>query len=216
MKKDWAIIANGLLLKHEDVRAVAEAEIPIIAIAAAYRIAPNAIACYASDGLWWGHHLPLLEKSGFQGDLVTQEASTAAINAKRGLQWVEHDGSVRGLPDRRGVVAGSSSGHHVLCYAYWRGFTDMILLGYEYGAAGDGHWFGSHPQHIARPSHWPTMIRDMGPLAVGLAQRGVEVINCTNPTALNCFRTDELSNVLEQYKRTTAKTHRRSRQEAAE
>lgn len=204
------IIANGQNLNMDDVLAVVDSGMVVWVVSDAYRLVPGAALLYSSDDPWWTHHLNKVVDAGFTGEMITQEASTAARYYKDGLRLVPHAGAVKTVVD--GFVSGSSSGHHALSLAAQRDFERIILLGYEYG--GSSHWFGSHPPEVARPSAWSHMIRDMPPLAYSVADRGVTVINCTKPTALTCFLAGELKDELELYQRNREETRPVSRHEA--
>jgi len=216
MSKVIAVIAPGRTLLKEHVDAVREAGIPIAVISNVYEYALDAEYCYSGDGRWWEHHWDEMNKLGFKGRRITAEASTAGVYGTDGLEWVEHvpDYVKIGLP-AKGKVTGTSSGHHILCFLVNEGYTDIILLGFEYGAAGDGHYFGGHPTGFnAPPSDWPVMIEEMGPLAARIAAQGVRVTNCTEVTALRCFRKATLSEALAKYQSKPAKARRSARQDA--
>lgn len=216
-----AIIAPGVNVDFEQVKAVHDARMPTIVIGDLYKQVPWAIAMYASDHPWWQYQMdnfrPELDR--FNGEKFTQEATTVGkFGVALDLKWLEHVPEAESgnrLPADENKCCGTSSGMHILCYAAHR-YERIVLLGYEYGAAGEGHYFGGHPQDVARPSHWPTMIRTMAPLAASIAEKGVSVVNATVPTALHCFEQASLQDELELFKRGTSRTRRAARQEAAE
>lgn len=196
--KTIVIIAPGRLLDAADVQKVIDAKIPILAVANVYNLAHNAAYCYAADGRWWDHHLDKIRASRFKGRLVTCEAITASKSIGS-IQWLEHISNYSGsmLPPK-GTVTGTSSGEHALIFAAaTEGFDNIILLGYEYGAAGNGHYFGDHPRGVSAPSDWRTMCLDMGRTAARCANNGVRVVNCTEITALTCFQIGDLDAELE-------------------
>jgi hypothetical protein len=213
--KTVALIAGGPNLNLDDVKAIHEAGMPAYVIADMFKYAPWAQLMYASDGPWWEWYFKNKpdELDAFKGEKWTQEADTVGKYGDRGLQWLEWIPEQLRVPEGNKCI-GTSSGQHLLCKAVNDGFDRIILLGYEYG--GDGHIFGSHPDGVSRPSHWPTMIRSMGPTAASIAERGVKVVNASKPTALTCFAEVSLAEELELYKRGAKQTRRTARQEAAE
>jgi hypothetical protein len=202
-----AVIAPGLMLRAEEIEAVRAAGVPMFAIAnVAIDYTPDAVGMYASDGQWWDHYLPQLED--FQGRKFTQEAVSAGRYSMMGLEWVEWLHEYDGVPPS-GKTTGCSSGEHALYVVadVYRPLT-ILLLGYEYGAAGTGHYFGAHPTQVASASHWPTMINSMNKTAARLGTLGVRVINCTPVTALECFHKATLEEGLELAKSGSLKTRR--------
>ena len=214
--KTVALIAAGPNLNLDDVRAIQEVSMPAYVIADMYRYAPWAQLMYASDGPWWEHQIAnnLDALTAFKGQKWTQEQDTVGkYGVQLGIRWLEWIPNELRCPEGDKCI-GTSSGQHLLCKAVNDGFERIVLLGYEY--SGDGHIFGAHPAGVARPSHWPTMIRSMGPTAASIAERGVKVVNASKPTALTCFEQVELAEELELYKRGAKQTRRHARQEAAE
>lgn len=93
------------------------------------------------------------------------------------------------------ITYGGNSGHQAVHLAYNWGAEVIILLGYDYG--GEGHWFGKHPQPLDGGTAFAGWIKHMGHLARALEAKGVQVINCSRETALQCFprmNIDEIEN----------------------
>jgi len=66
------------------------------------------------------------------------------------------------------------------------------------GEDGALHWFGAHPAGLNNPdpdnlAAWAHAFTRMAP---GLAQLGVEVVNCSRRTAITCFPRAPLEEVL--------------------
>lgn len=207
MNKDWlALIAPGLLLDYKKVEQIA-AVMPVMAIGDIYSLVPNAVAMYASDGAWWDYHHGRIKDQGFKGTLYTQEAATSS--KYHDVTWVEWKEEFPGRLPPKGFTTGYSSGEHGLVVAYNELEAKNILLyGFEYGAAGDGHYFGNHPAAVARPSDWHRMAQHLTQTGARLANVGVHVINCTEVTALEGFERVALQTALDEIKGHTAKTRR--------
>lgn len=99
-----------------------------------------------------------------------------------------------------GVMHGGNSGYQALNLALHLGARRIVLLGYDMGVGEDGrlHWFGRHPSGLnnPKPEHFATWAKAFGALAPALADLGVEVVNCSRRTALDCFRRAPLEEVL--------------------
>jgi hypothetical protein len=73
--------------------------------------------------------------------------------------------------------------------AYVWGVKKMILLGFDMQRTnGKSHWHGDHPKGLGNGSRYSGWLVAMGKLAKGLSDKGVEVVNCSRQSALQCFR----------------------------
>jgi len=88
-----------------------------------------------------------------------------------------------------------NSGAQAINLAYLMGATRIILLGYDMGATGQSHWFGSHPKGLTN-GNYSGYVSNFTKLAADLAREGVEVINCTRQTALTQFKRAEIGAVI--------------------
>ena len=106
-------------------------------------------------------------------------------------------GKSGGLSDDPSCVAtGGSSGYQSINIAALYGAKKIYLLGYEARHRnGRSHWFGSHPNptdplvFIEQQKAYPLMVDD-------LAKAGIEVINCSTHTAIECFPKGEIRGLL--------------------
>lgn len=73
------------------------------------------------------------------------------------------------------------------------------MLGYDgkFGTGGKSHWFGDHPIRSDENTH-ATWARNLRQLVKPLADLGVEVINCSPDSAVDCFRKLSLEAALEE------------------
>ncbi len=92
--------------------------------------------------------------------------------------------------DPAGVVDGRASGYQAINIAYLAGAAKIILLGFDGRPDGNKtHWFGEHP--IPTPRAWfKEMPRYFTRLSDALRERGVDVVNCSPGTALDCSLTN--------------------------
>lgn len=157
---------------------------------------PDADYLYACDQRWWEHHLDDIRKT-FSGKLYTQWHNSE----EKDRVWAEGEGltAIRGC-HARGLGKdklhfNENSGAQAINLAYLLGAARIILMGYDMGATGSGHWFGEHPKGLVRGNH-SKFVESFTRLAEDLKGEGVEVINCTRQTALHQFKRAELSAVL--------------------
>jgi hypothetical protein len=95
------------------------------------------------------------------------------------------------------IHSGGYSGYQAVGFAYTQGPpTRIVLLGYDMqpGAKGEVHHHGRHGDGLPNPipGHFPEWGRRMTELAIDLRKQGVEVVNCSRRTALNCFERQPL------------------------
>ncbi len=104
--------------------------------------------------------------------------------------------------DPTGLRTGMNSGYQSLGLAFHLGATRILLLGYDMGPAPDGrtyHWHPPHPDGL--PSPYPQMIEAFDSIVQPLKEAGVSVVNCTPGSALKCFPTARLQDVLARLER---------------
>ena len=91
------------------------------------------------------------------------------------------------------IHTGSNSGYQAINLAYHFGAKKVILLGYDMQHTdGKLHWHGSDPSGMGNPTGIKGWVKNFGPLAEDLKALGVDVVNCTRETALECFRRSTL------------------------
>lgn len=180
-----------------------------IAINTTYRRAPWADLLYACDGTWWRHHP---EAAAFFGPKVTQDhGSEARIGEQRelaerlGLLMLRTEVNEKGQSIATGISTvpgtirtGSNSGYQAINLAVQLGAKRILLLGFDMkkGPGGAEHWHGRHPEGCINSSPYPEFIKKFATAVPDLQRLGVEVINCTPGSALECFPRANLEAVL--------------------
>lgn len=163
-----------------------------------YRIAPWIDTLYACDPQWWDVHIDAVRKC-YIDELVTQDRGAAE---RYGL-WHINSMSTNADPKRAlsndsGYIhTGSHSGYQLLNIAYLRGAKKIILVGYDCTMMnGKRHWFGNHPEGLNRNSNYGPWVAHYRRAATQLENHGIEVINCSPGSAIDCFPKMPLSRAL--------------------
>lgn len=108
-----------------------------------------------------------------------------------------HNHGPSGLSDKRnGLMTGQNSGHQAINLAVLLGARRILLLGFDMkSSGGKTHWFGEHPTRTDE-SIFSAMLNNFPHMVRPLAALGVEVINCTPGSALQCFPKQTLDQTL--------------------
>lgn len=190
----WFILASGPSLTQEDVDLTMGHN--VIAINDTYKLAPWAIL-YACDPQWWRWHYNELKSFKGQKYRQSQSWSDDDIELIKSLNVKCLTGkSEYGLSTDPNIVhLGSNSGIQAINLAYHLGARQIVLLGYDQQATGGkSHWFGDHPNGVV--SNWGKWKGHYQLVADHAKELGVEIINCTRQTALTCFETKPLEQML--------------------
>lgn len=183
-------IGTGPSVTQADVDVV-RGKARVIAINDAHRLAPWADVLYSCDGQWvdWHHGV-----TGFQGLKYSM-----TVNRKKWPDWkVVRNGGEKGLSlDPSSVCTGRNSGYQAINLAVHLGAKRIVLLGYDMSrdpAQRKSHFFGEHPKR-PKPSPYSQFLLLFETIKKPLARVGVEVVNCTRRTMLDCFPKRSLEDV---------------------
>lgn len=194
------IAATGPSLGPELIAEVIASGLPVIAISDNYRCFPDAVLLYSPDYLWWKYHIGNI-RGKFKGRLVTIDPEVSKefpeVELIPCVDWQQMRPGLSGV--QGAITQGASSGYQALHIAYNEGaWQRYLLVGYDYGASGRGHWFGDHPAEInpGVPSDFQTMLAALEVLAQDMGKQGAKVVNCTPTTAVKCFQRLALEDAL--------------------
>lgn len=190
-------LGGGPSLTLDDVNYCRERADAVICINNSYQLAPWATALYAADSKWWRWHRehatrpdelvdPITKRSYSFGGLRYSLQRDAA--AHPGVQVLQNTGA-EGLEHfPTGLRTGNNGGYQAINLAVHFGVKRILLLGYDMqrGPRGEGHWHGNHPKQKAKHS-FLSFIAAFPSLLTPLSQLGIEVINCSPRTSLQCF-----------------------------
>lgn len=169
------VLATGASLTPEQVTHVktahGERRCKAIAVSNAYQLAPWADALVSNDMKWWKQHPQALQFSG------------------RKFCGSDFKGTERLSPQQM-FPTGSNSGLQGMRVALMFGATRIILLGMDMKGT---HYFGTHPPALknSTPGDFQRMLRQFARW-----KSAAEVINCSPGSALTCFKTGNLADVL--------------------
>lgn len=169
------VLATGASLSPEQVSQVRSAyeerRCKAVAVSNAYQLAPWADALVSNDMKWWRQHPEALQFAG------------------RRFCGADYKGTER-LPPVPMFPTGSNSGLQGMRVALMIGATRIILLGFDMKGT---HYFGPHPAPLknASPGDFQRMM-----VQFTRWKSEAEVINCSPGSALTCFKTGTLVDVL--------------------
>lgn len=187
---DWAVIASGPSLAFEDVARVERAGWRTIAVNTSYRMIGKPDLLYACDLAWWRMN----ERNTRLFERWTQDARAAERFGLNRVSCLDAPGMGRG-----GVIhGGGNSGYQALQLAVLRGARRVLMLGFDCQHTGGlRHWHGDHPAGLNNAGPVDFWRAAFPALADDLAAAGIEVLNASRETALDCFRRVDLADVLE-------------------
>jgi hypothetical protein len=163
----------------------------VIVVNTTYQRAPWADALIASDVRWWQWHKGCPDFAGLK-------YATSKHVKWSGVQILKNTGP-KGLElDPSGLRHGINTGYRAVNLAVHFGAKRILLLGYDMKRDDSPkrleHWHGDHP--VPSRSHYPTFIKYFHSIVEPLEAIGVEVLNCTPGSALDCFPMADLRCVL--------------------
>jgi hypothetical protein len=158
----------------------------------------------ACNWQWWRHYYP--QVVGLPGDKWTTRPEL--IGVYPGVDYIMEKWEPGLSTDPSYICAHHGSGPQILNMALHYGAKKIILLGWDMrfpGKVSDReykgrrHYFGSNGEYPASMQHWPRtgpegeltgLIDEMR--TIEPAAYGIDIVNCTPNTALDCFRRGQL------------------------
>lgn len=182
-----AVLASGPSMSAAVAASVAH--LPRITVNSTYKLAPDADVIYAADLYWWHDHPEAADLPGIKATI--EKAPGRAPNLLPGVRLLRH-GGVSGYDPRPGFLRiGGNSGYQAVGLAAQLGAACILLYGFDMHPGKDGlhHWHGKHTGRCGNPraSEYQRWIGTFRALAKDFDRLGIEVINCTPGSALDCF-----------------------------
>lgn len=177
-----------------------------------YLVAPWATVCYFADTRWWDwHHNGRVVKvfswrrfektevrdafAAFAGQKVSIE-NTGALIPDADV-FLLHNYGWDGLSDKpNGLHTGSNSGYQAINIAYLAGAKRIILAGYDLRfPGGRSHAHNGHLIPVGE-DRYHQYAKTYATMLPQLAKAGVEVIQTTLDSAVQCFTNRKLDEAL--------------------
>lgn len=168
---------------------------PVLACNDAYLLAPFADVLYFADTKWWEWHRDKPSFKSFKGEKCTI-FTTGQMVSDGGIAMLRNAGR-EGISEQADhLFTGGNSGHQQLNIAVLAGAKRIVLVGYDAkpGPGNRPHFFGEHPDRTVAP--YAHMIESLKRVAPVLYVRGIEVLNASPDSAIECFRKVDLATVL--------------------
>jgi hypothetical protein len=152
----------------------------------AVEIFPEADILWFTDAKWYREHM--VKVQSFTGIRATLE--NYDLQSEIDGLWCIHNMGVHGYyPHNDGVMCGGNGGYAALHTLINMGFARIVLLGFDCKPGLNGwHWHGDHSPPLHNPSiqsaaNWIKNFRELA-----IADHGVEILNATPDSALDCFK----------------------------
>lgn len=159
----------------------------VIAVNDAYRLMPFADVLYACDAAWWTVHRGVPEFTGEKWSSHSKGNEKQEAAKRYGLRLVAGKRADGFSTDPSCIHYGGNSGFQAVNLAILWGCTRILLVGFDMKTVRKKrHFFGNHPAPLNNPWRFDSFIQNFAKAAKSLPA-GVEILNCTPGSALQCF-----------------------------
>jgi hypothetical protein len=202
--KKVVVIATGPSLTREQIALIPEG-VPRIAVNDAYHWAPNADLVYFADKKWHDWQVKGIPKPGlglakeevqaawraFPGQRCSVDVGNGTPIYPAGI-FMLRNARQRGISsDPEAICTGSNSGYQAINIAILAGAKRVVLIGFDCRDVGaKSHFFGDHEDKTKPP--YATVTDSFKSMAGAAENLGIEILNATPGTALDCFEKVEL------------------------
>ena len=190
-----AVLCSGPTLCQSDVDKL-RGKCKVIAVNDSFLLCVWADVLWGADWDWWRHHEYC---QGFEGERWTQSIGRPDWPQeahRNGLKVLKGIREVRLCTDRQTLYTGNNGAFQAMNLAVMAGAKRILLLGVDMQHIdGKSHWFGDHPAKLKQTRNFGIFRECFRKVRRDLEQRGIEVVNCSPRTTLNCFRKAKLDEV---------------------
>lgn len=191
----FVCIASGPSLSEYQLKVVRQrmSKCTVVSVNDNYRVFPDADILFSADSDWWLYHYD-------EAALCTLADFRTVKGARANFLLKGGDDPYRPLiecpihrnPEEIGqskrTFYGGNSGITAIDFARQMGATKIILLGYDHMHTDKTHWFGDHPPELRTEPIFDYWIENFKHLAEAYERLGIDLVNCSYPTALTHCR----------------------------
>jgi hypothetical protein len=176
-------IASGPSLTKEDCETVRKAGLYTIVTNNSFLLAPWANIVFGFDAAWWGIYHKQVKT---QCNCIM--ASCSGTAKKFGVENALNNSWFHNFQNSGACAIGLA----VSC-----GAKKVILIGYDCKKTdGKTHWHGDHVEGLSNAQSIKSWVYKFNCVALFANQKGVDVINASRDTSLECFRREKLEDIL--------------------
>jgi hypothetical protein len=161
-----------------------------IAVNNSYRLAPDSEVIYAGDGGWWNRTPQALLCPGLKLTLEPFPRIRPAVPP--GVEVLRNTGREGYDPRPFCIRTHNNGGMQAVQVAIHAGAARVLLLGFDMRP---GHWHEPHPEGETSERQFGIWITRARRLAEAVCYT-VDIVNCTEGSALDCFRFQTLDSIL--------------------
>ena len=173
----------------------------VIGVNAAYLLGNWVSVCYFGDRSFFAENMKPL--AAWPNLIVTN----AALSPSRGLHYQTgikklKTGSAEGLSlDPKEIYWGRSSGAAAINFATLAGAIRIVLLGYDMNAVDVNgsrytHWHKHYGKYRVSKVAFAKFLKHFPAIARDAEKRGIEILNASPDSAIDCFKKVKLKDVL--------------------
>lgn len=181
---DVVVMATGPSLDPEDCEYV-RGKAKVIVVKNAALLAPWADLLYFCDRHTFEWYPDII--LGFEGMKATLDNFKLREQIP-GLMCFHNVGTEGLCLDPEGLHTGRNSGYQAINLAVHTAPRRILLLGYDMGPRnGKVHFFGNHPRQVSIDTFSRNFAPRFKTMLPQLAELGIQVINCTLGSSIDCF-----------------------------
>lgn len=199
--KNWAgtvaaILGGGPSLTPYQIDACNLAGVKVVAINNAIELAPAADLLYFCDEQWFNWHKDAVSVYANAGGNVVTLGNEKLKDQIPNLVCMKNTGKTGICREKTGLRTGQNSGYQALNLMLHLGVKRALLLGFDMQPVnGKSHWHKEHPVPTEK-AVYPKFLKNYRAAAAEFAAAGLEIINCTPGSALDCFKFSKLEEAL--------------------
>ena len=188
------ILASGPSLSDKQIDLVSRAwnrgECIVVTVNSTWRKFPMADIHFSNDADWFAANLPDMIQQ-CRGEFWCSHPDHTLPN----VHYLPFDKAAKGLRSaHKGAIAwGGNSGAAAISFCALAGSQRLLLVGYDQQGE---HWHEPHPESIRKGFNFPLWAEYFAQMAKDAHKIGMEIVNCSIKTSLDCFPRGDLAQEL--------------------